>query len=152
MHSLSQNTKTMRITFDGSSAYSVGAGTSAKTSEVVDTAGWRGIRFILAVGTLSSSNTTDFHIHGGATTSPTTDITGAAATQLTNAGTDSSKLAIIELIDSPYRYMKAVTTPAAGNGVLEALIVELFNPNGTVPDQTAATTTMVDSTTIVENV
>lgn len=152
MHSLSENTKTMRITFDGSSAYSVAAGQSAKTSEVVDTAGWGGVRFICAVGTLSASNTTVFHIHGGATTSPTTDITGAAATTLTNSPDDSNRLAIVELINSPYRYMKAVTTPASGNGVLDCLIVELFNPNGSIPDQTAAATTMVDSTIIVENV
>lgn len=78
------------------------------TSTYVDTAGYKSVTFLLLTG--ATDCTIDMHIHEGATTSPTTNITGAAITQL--SGTDDGKCAAIQidLTGARLRYMAPVVT------------------------------------------
>jgi hypothetical protein len=71
--------------------------TGAITDDIIDMANFEQVMFIVQAGTLGSSATVDFQVYQGdsnALANPKV-ITGAAITQLTQAGTDSDKQAIV---------------------------------------------------------
>lgn len=75
-------------------------GTGEQNSDVIDMLYWRRVIFVVLAGTLGSSATLDVQIEGDTDSGMATalaDITGKAITQLTEAGTDSDKQAIIEV-------------------------------------------------------
>lgn len=69
------------------------------TSGYVDMKNFRRVVFIVQAGTLGTNATVDFTVKGDTATggSYTTTITGKAITQLTEAGTDSDKQAVVEV-------------------------------------------------------
>lgn len=76
---------------------SQGAGTVTSTS--IDMAQYRRVMFILSVGAMTASSTVDMTIRGDTASGGTytTAITGKTITQLTQAGSDSNKVVIVEV-------------------------------------------------------
>lgn len=71
--------------------------TGDTTGDIIDMSRFEQVMFVVQVGTLGSSATADFQVYQGNTNglgSPKV-ISGAAITQLTDAGTDSDKQAIV---------------------------------------------------------
>lgn len=96
---------------------SQGAGTV--TSDVVDMRLFRRILFVLQVGALGASATVDMTIKGDSASggSYTTTITGKVITQLTQAGTDSNKVVLVEVTAEEmaaqgFRYCRAAVVVA----------------------------------------
>ena len=72
--------------------------TGTTASDTIDMKNRGRVMFIVQAGTLGSSATLDFKLQGCATSGGTyADISGKAVTQLTEAGTDSDKQAIVEI-------------------------------------------------------
>ena len=80
--------------------------------DVIDMQDFRRVIFILQAGDLGSSATLDYQVEGSAVVGLTSSGTvGTAATQLTQAGTDSNKQVIIEVTAEQvaalgYRYIR----------------------------------------------
>lgn len=96
-------------------------GTGEQNSDYIDMQDFERVLFIVMAGTLGSSATLDVQIEQATDTSDTglKDITGKVITQLTEAGTDSDKQAIIEVKQSDldiaggFRYIRAECTLGA---------------------------------------
>lgn len=90
--------------------------TGVQSSDYVDMADFEKVMFIVQVGTLGSLATVDFKLQEAKDTSATglQDISGKSITQMTAAGTDSDKQAIVEIsapeLSEGYRYVKGVMT------------------------------------------
>lgn len=100
-------------------AYAAGA----ELSDAIDMSKFESIQAILMLGTMVTDCTADFKLTQATTSGGTyKDVTGKAATQLTEAGTDSDKQAVINCrredldIDNGYRYVKmSLTLGTAGS-------------------------------------
>lgn len=94
-------------------------------TDAVDMRYWERVAFIVNVGDMASSATVDFSVVEGTTTSPTTAITGKSITQLTQAGTDNDKQAVIEVraeeMDPANRYLRGKVT--VGTGACDVSVV-----------------------------
>lgn len=93
--------------------------TGAQTSDWIDMSKQERVLFIVQAGTLGSSATLDFKVQQSAAANGANpaDITGKAITQLTEAGTDSDKQALVEVraseLTDGYRYIAGVMTVGA---------------------------------------
>lgn len=92
-------------------------GTGAQESDIIDMSLHRRVLFFVMAGTLGTSATLDFKVEASANSnmSSASDLTGKAITQLTQAGTDSDKQAIVEVTaaevrDAGARYIRGVLT------------------------------------------
>uniref|UniRef100_A0A6M3KDS5 Uncharacterized protein n=1 Tax=viral metagenome TaxID=1070528 RepID=A0A6M3KDS5_9ZZZZ len=89
---------------------------AAYTSDWVPLQDLRRAMFIVMVGDMGTNGTVDFKLQEATDSSGTgaTDITGKSITQLTQAGTDDNKQAIIEIdaseLTDGYPYVAAVMT------------------------------------------
>tara|TARA_R110000824_G_scaffold89623_8_gene219579 strand:+ start:150 stop:593 length:444 start_codon:yes stop_codon:yes gene_type:complete len=88
---------------------------AAYDSDEVDMSLWGSIQATVMAGTLGSSATLDFKLQSATSSGGSfSDVTGKAITQLTQAGTDSDKQAVINLrgdeLTAGHRYVKAVMT------------------------------------------
>lgn len=92
---------------------------AAYTSSIIDMRYWREVMFIVLAGELGASATVDCLVKGSTASNMASpvNLTGKAITQLTQAGTDSDKQAIIrvtaeEVAAQGYRYIQATLTVA----------------------------------------
>ena len=93
--------------------------------------GYDGVMFVLAVGTLSSSNTTIMKAQSSsddASADSYADLEGTA-TDTTIQSTDSDFLVILDVLNPPERYIRPVVTTAAGNGVIDGVIAIQYRGN-----------------------
>lgn len=104
-------------------------------TDVIDMKYHRRVIFIVQAGDLGSSATLDFAVYEGATTSPASALSGKSITQLTEAGTDSNKQAIVEVsaeeLTPTCRYLKGtltVGTATSDAGVLVLADVSRYEP------------------------
>lgn len=104
--------------------------TGDQTSDVIDMRYWREVMFIVQAGTLGSSATIDFVVKGDTASngSFTTTITGKSITQMTEAGTDSDKQAVVnvtaeEVAAQGYRYIRG--TLSVGTATSDAGVIAL---------------------------
>ncbi len=85
-------------------------------TDAIDCSDFDQLLFIVQAGTLGASATLDFKVTASATSGGSyTDITGAAITQLTKAGSDDSKMSLISLdvshvLSAGKRYVKGSMT------------------------------------------
>lgn len=97
----------------------------------IDMSRFDGLLAILSAGVLGSSTTLDGKFQqatssGGAGAK---DITGKAATQLTQAGTDDSKQVLINLqaadldVSGGFRYVKLTMTPATSTALIFGIVL-----------------------------
>lgn len=94
----------------------------------IDMAKFESIQAIVMAGTLGTSATVDAKLTASATSSGSySDITGKAITQLTEAGTDSDKQAIINLraeeLTEGLRYVKLSLTVATATSDAGAIVL-----------------------------
>ncbi len=85
----------------------------ATSSTAVDMLKHREVLFIVQTGVLGTSATVDVKLQTGATSSPSTDLSGKSITQLVKASNDNNQASIgIRASDMPagHRYVKAVVT------------------------------------------
>lgn len=110
---------------------------NAYSSGYVDMSDYEQVMAIALCGTMASNGKLDLKFQSNTAASGGTDVTGKAITQLTQAGSDDDKQAIINLrrselnIDSEHRYVKAVqtvTTAAVDSATLVLGAKEGFNP------------------------
>lgn len=94
----------------------------------VDMSKFRRALFILLVGAMTTDGTVDAKLQGSADNSTFVDITGKAITQLTEAGTDDNKQALLEISDaeltdasSTYRYVRMRVTTAVAASLIGAV-------------------------------
>lgn len=99
------------------------AGTTTVVGDVIDMSKFHELMAIALTGTITANGTVDYKLQAGTATDSTFyDITGKAITQLTAAGTDSDKQAIINLKaeelaqqsntdNRAYRYVRELYTP-----------------------------------------
>lgn len=111
-------------------AYSAGT----ELTDPIDMSKFDKVLFIVMAGTLATNNTTDFKITASETSGGSyEDLDGHAITQLTEAGSDSDKQALIEVkaidvLTAGKRYIKGSLTVATA--AADAAVVALgFDPN-----------------------
>lgn len=121
---LSNRVLTKRIKPDGS-GWTVAAGTSNVNSDIVDTAGYDGVRFIIGFGAIVSGAVTSIKLQENDVNSGTgmADIAGSA---ITVADTDDNKIAVAEVIRPQERYLRLATLRATQNSTVDFVVVELF--------------------------
>lgn len=129
MKSLTKEILTKRIMPDGA-GYTVAAGSTAVNSDIVDTAGYDGVRFLLSMGAITSGAATSAKIQQNTANSGTgmADLEGSS---VTIADTDDNKVVVLEVLRPRERYLRLVTSRATQNAVIDGLIVELFNARTT---------------------
>lgn len=95
-------------------------GTGATTGDIIDMDVYRRVMFVVMVGDLGTVATADFAVYGSAASNMGTPglITGKSITQMTEAGTDSNKQAIVEVTAEEvaaqgYRYIRGTLTIGA---------------------------------------
>ncbi len=106
-------------------------GAGANNGDAVDMSKWNRVLFVVMSGDLGASATLDCKLQGSADgSSGWTDLSGKAITQLTQAGSDSDKQALIEITaeelhgySASYRYVRSVLT--IGVAASEAAVVAL---------------------------
>lgn len=105
-------------------------GTGDQTTDVIDMRYWREVAFIVMAGTLGSSATVDFVVAGSAAVGMTSSatITGKSITQLTEAGTDSDKQAIVrvtseEVAAQGFRYIQGTMTVGTATSDAGAVVI-----------------------------
>ena len=110
----------------------------------IDMSKWGRVVFIVMAGDLGSSATVDFKVTEAATSGGSySDITGKAITQLTQAGTDDNKQALVEVLASELgsgkQFLKGSLT--VGTATSDAGVIVLgFHPRfGPAGDQDATT-------------
>lgn len=121
--------------------------TTASTvlTEAIDMSKYHQLMAIPMAGTLGASATFDFKFTQATTSGGTyKDVTGAAITQLTQAGTDQSdEVAVLNLyptdldMDNGYRYVKGSLTIAAATSDAAALVIGLVK-EGLATDRDSA--------------
>ncbi len=103
-------------------------GTGAQSSDAIDMRYHRRVIFIVQVGTLGTNATVDFKVQECATSGGSySDLSGKSITQLTDAGTDDDKQAIVEVaaeeMGAGMRYLKGVLT--IGTAASDAGVIAL---------------------------
>lgn len=119
----------------------------AKTSGWVDASEFMAFMAIFQAGTLGSSATLDGKIEQATDSSGTSakDVTGAAITQLTQAGTDSDKQAVINLrtenldVDGGFTHIRLSMTIGVATSDAAAILLGFGPRHGPASDHDAAT-------------
>ena len=101
---------------------------AAYDSDEIDMSKWESIQAICMAGALGSSATLDFKLQSATASGGSfSDITGKAITQLTQAGSDSDKQAVINLraeeLTAGHRYVKAVMTVGTATSDSAAIVL-----------------------------
>lgn len=124
MLSLSEVIETRRIKPDGS-GWTVAAGITDVNSDVVDMAGFEGIRFILALGALVSGAVTSVKIQQG-TDLTVTDAADLEGSSVAIADTDDNKIVVTQVYRPRERFVRMAIDRGTANATIDGLVVELF--------------------------
>jgi hypothetical protein len=115
--------------------------TGAVNGDIIDMSKHRRVMFIVMAGTLGSSATIDFKVQGSAASNMGSagDLTGKAITQLTEAGTDSDKQAVVEVTAEEvaaqgYRYIRGTLTVGTATSDAGVVAVAGFSRYSTLDD------------------
>jgi hypothetical protein len=99
---------------------SVVAGTTNQNSSVIDMAGFEGISFIAAFGTLTSTAVTGIKVQQG-TLANGSDMVDLAGTALAIPDTDSNKLLASDIYRPTKQYVRLVVTRGTANAVIDGV-------------------------------
>lgn len=115
---------------------------SAYETGYVDMSKFESLMAIVQAGDLGSSATLDFKLQSATAATGGSDIPGKAITQLTQAGTDSNKQAIINLrreeMPEGHRYVKAVMTIGTATSDASAILIGVNPRNAPASDNDLA--------------
>lgn len=123
---LSYEVKTLRLKPDAS-GWTVAAGTSDVNSDIVDTAGWEGVRFIAGFGAITAGAVTSIKAQQGAAANMS-DAADLADTGITIADDDDNQVAIVDIFKPRERYVRLAFDRGTQNAVIDFLIAELYRP------------------------
>lgn len=101
------------------------AGTTKRTSDIIDMAGWDGVCFVAGLGTLIEAGTLDVFVEQNTanSTSGMARLAGQAAHTVTAANALLAKSAIVVDVYRPVeRYLQCNITPAAQNAVILGIV------------------------------
>lgn len=132
---LTNSLKTKRIYPDGS-GFGVVAGTTDLTSEVIDRAGFEGVRIIIGFGAITAGAVTSVKVQQCDTSGGSyADLEGSSVTV---ADDDDSQIVVIDVHQSRERYLKTVIDRGTQNAVVDFEIVEFYCGRTIPPVQTDA--------------
>lgn len=123
---LTKAVKTIRLKPDGTN-WALSAAASDANSEVVDTLGFQGVRFMAGFGAITAGAATSIKVQQGTATN-VSDAADLEDTGITVADSDDNKVAIVEVNRPRERYVRCVIKRATQNSVVDFLVAELFNP------------------------
>ena len=141
MMNMSKAVKTMRIKPDGS-GFTVAAGTSDVNSDVVDTANFEGVRFILALGAIVSGAVTSAKVQQGAA-SNLSDAADLADSKQTIADDDDNQIFVWDIFRPRERYLRLAIDRGTQNATIDGLVVEFYGAKEQPVTEDATTTTEV---------
>lgn len=108
----------------------IAAGTSNVTDcEVVDTAGYEGVRFLVGFGAITSGAVTSVKAQQAAAQTSATALTSGAdlaGTGITVADTDDNKIVILDVYRPQERYVQLHILRATQNAVVDFVVAELY--------------------------
>lgn len=120
---LSNGIETRRIKADGTN-YTVAAGSSAATSEVIDMGEYDAIRLVTGFGAIVSGAVTSIKVTQCDTSDGQyADIEGSS---ITVADDDDNLVAVIDIYRPRERYLKVVYSRATQNATVDFLVAELY--------------------------
>lgn len=130
----------------------VAAGTTAVNTAWVDVGNADGVRFTVAFGALTSTQTTSVKLQGAclanqADASDLLDSTTGTVIKTSNLpDADSNKIAVIEVYKPKVRYVRAVISRGVANAVIDGAIASLIlnNPLPYTSDSTVSVTAKGD--------
>jgi len=122
---LSKAVKTVRMKPDGTN-YTASAASSDATSDILDTAGFDSVRFLVGFGAIVTNGVQGIKVQQNTANSATgmADLAGSA---ITVADSDDGKVAISDIYRPQERYLRVITTRATQNSTVDFLIAELYN-------------------------
>lgn len=115
------------------------AGTTKRTSDIIDMSGWEGVIFVAGLGTTIENGTVDVAVEQNTanSTSGMAAVAGTAAHTVTAANAALAKSCIVVDVYKPReRYLQCYVTPAVQNAVILGVVAIRYN--GTAPDITGA--------------
>ena len=120
---LSNSIKTVRVKADGTN-YNAAAGSSAATSEYIDTGGFEGVRLMVGLGAIVSGAATSVKVQQCDTSGGSyADLLGSS---ITVADDDDFQVAVIDIYLPRERYLKVVTSRATQNATVDFIAAELY--------------------------
>ena len=120
---LSNSIKTVRVKADGTN-YNAAAGSSAATSEYIDTGGFEGVRLMVGLGAIVSGAATSVKVQQCDTSGGSyADLLGSS---ITVADDDDFQVAVIDIYLPRERYLKVVTSRATQNATVDFITAELY--------------------------
>lgn len=138
-HNLFKHCEIQRVTVDGTN-YILAAGTTDVNSGVVDTRGYKGIAWVMAIGVIAASGAVSVKAQQGEASnlSDAADLAGTA--QGATADTDDNKLIVIDMYRPKERYQRIATTRGdGGNSTIDGLFAILYHPDHANPVSQGAT-------------
>jgi hypothetical protein len=125
--SLTEAVVTKRISPDGTAltVFTLAAGTTDVTSQIVDTAGYEGVRFLIGWGAIVGGAVTSIKARQGqlSNMSDAADLTGTAQTI---ADTDDNKVTIVDIWRPLERYVDLSIDRGTANATIDFILVELY--------------------------
>lgn len=105
----------------------VAAGTSVQNSSVVDTAGFEGVRFIVAVGAITATAVTSIKVQQGAAAnlSDAADLAGSGIA-IVAGGADDNSVFVVDIFRPAKRYLRLVVLRGTANAVIDGAFAELY--------------------------
>lgn len=129
MHNLFKEAEIRRLTFDGTN-YILAAGTTDVNSGSVDTLGYEGVAFAIAVGVMASSSGVEFQAQYSSddgSVDTFADIVGSSVS--VSADTDDNKLVLLDIFRPKERYVRIQSIRGdGGNTTLDSLVAILYRP------------------------
>lgn len=120
----------------------VAAGSTDITDALaVDMAGFESVRFIFALGTITSGAATSVAASMLGTSSPTPGTDDVAGSKITVIDTADDTLFILDIVKPALRYVRPFVKRATQNAVLNCIIAEQYEHAGKMPVAAAATVT-----------
>ena len=126
---LSQSVKFDRV------MVSQAAATSDATSDSIDMTGYRGVCFIITLGTLSSSQVTNGRAQTSSNDSAWNDLEGGSTPAM--ADTDDDLIVVIDIYKPLERYLRVIVDRATGNAEIDSVLAIMYDPVTEVTTQPA---------------
>jgi len=120
---LSKNSKLVLVVTPTAGA----AGTDAINGTVIDTQGFRGVMFVVAMGAIVTGAATSIKVQQG-TDSTVTDAADIAGTSQTIADTAGGKVFYSDIKNPAERYLRLVVSRATQNATVASAIAILYDP------------------------
>jgi hypothetical protein len=105
----------------------VAAGTSNQNGAAVDTQGFQGVRFLVAVGAITATAVTSIKVQEGnaANLSDAADLAGSGIA-IAADGSDDNSVFVVDVYKPAKRYLRVVVLRGTANAVIDGAFAELY--------------------------